>query len=165
MAKYISNRQQNLKIGIVSYTENQTVLEVTGNVGIGTTNPLVALDVAGAIRQELHTPTMPVGLNDDIGKNWTQIEMGAGLEFILSLVYCGNGIVLAGSGSGTGDGDIYRSTDYGVTFTQIEMGAGLERILSLVYCGNGIVLAGSGTGTGDGDIYRSTDLWTHLYPN
>ena len=38
MAKYISNRQQNLKIGIVSYTENQTVLEVTGNVGIGTTN-------------------------------------------------------------------------------------------------------------------------------
>jgi hypothetical protein len=36
MAKYISNRQQNLKIGIVSYTENETVLEVTGNVGIKT---------------------------------------------------------------------------------------------------------------------------------
>jgi hypothetical protein len=44
MTKYISNRQQNLKIGIVSYTENQTVLEVTGNssingnVGIKTTD-------------------------------------------------------------------------------------------------------------------------------
>jgi len=38
MAKYLSNRQQNLKIGIVSYTENKTVLEVTGKVGIGTTN-------------------------------------------------------------------------------------------------------------------------------
>ena len=36
MTKYISNRQQNLKIGIVSYTENETVLEVTGNVGIKT---------------------------------------------------------------------------------------------------------------------------------
>ena len=36
MAKYISNRQQNLKIGIVSYTEDKTVLEVTGNVGIKT---------------------------------------------------------------------------------------------------------------------------------
>jgi hypothetical protein len=38
MAKYISNRQQNLKIGITSYTENQQVLEVTGNVGIKTSN-------------------------------------------------------------------------------------------------------------------------------
>lgn len=38
MAKYISNRQQNLKVGISSYTENDTVLEVTGNVGIKTTD-------------------------------------------------------------------------------------------------------------------------------
>lgn len=38
MSKYLSNRQQNLKIGIVSYTESNTVLEVTGKVGIGTTN-------------------------------------------------------------------------------------------------------------------------------
>jgi len=33
--------------------------------------------------------------------------MGSGLEYIYSLVYCGNGIVLAGSGSD--DADIYRS--------------------------------------------------------
>lgn len=38
MAKYLSNRQKKLKIGISSYTENETVLEVTGKVGIGTTN-------------------------------------------------------------------------------------------------------------------------------
>jgi hypothetical protein len=31
---YISNRQRNLRIGITSYTENQTVLEVTGNTNI-----------------------------------------------------------------------------------------------------------------------------------
>jgi hypothetical protein len=31
MAKYLSNRQKNLKVGINSYTENQTVLEVVGN--------------------------------------------------------------------------------------------------------------------------------------
>ena len=37
MAKgYISNRQKNLSLGIVSYTENQEVLSVTGKVGIGT---------------------------------------------------------------------------------------------------------------------------------
>jgi hypothetical protein len=38
MAKYISNRQKNLKIGISSYTDNLQVVEVTGNVGIKTSN-------------------------------------------------------------------------------------------------------------------------------
>lgn len=48
MAKgYLSNRQKNLKIGITSYTENQTVLEVTGKVGIGTTNATSTLHVVG----------------------------------------------------------------------------------------------------------------------
>ena len=50
MAKYISNRQQNLKIGIVSYTEDKTVLEVTGKVGIGTTNATSKLHVVGDAR-------------------------------------------------------------------------------------------------------------------
>jgi len=50
MAKgYLSNRQKNLKLGISSYTENSTVLEVTGKVGIGTTNASSALDVRGTI--------------------------------------------------------------------------------------------------------------------
>jgi len=139
-------------------------IHTLSNVGIGTTNPLVALDVAGVIREEIHTPTMPVGLNNDIGVNWTQIEMGAALEAISSLVYCGNGIVLAGSGNDGGDGDIYRSTDFGLTWTKIEMGF-LEAISSLVYCGNGIVLAGSAYATGRGDVYRSTDFgltWTKI---
>ena len=52
MAKYISNRQQNLKIGITSYTESKTVLEVTGKVGIGTTNAQYDLDVNGDINFE-----------------------------------------------------------------------------------------------------------------
>ena len=50
MAKYISNRQKNLKIGISSYTENNTVLEITGKVGIGTNNATEDLDVAGDVR-------------------------------------------------------------------------------------------------------------------
>jgi hypothetical protein len=32
--KYLSNRQQNLKVGISSYTENKTVLEIIGNSNI-----------------------------------------------------------------------------------------------------------------------------------
>ena len=50
MAKYLSNRQQNLNIGIVSYTEDKTVLEVTGKVGIGTTNATSKLHVVGDAR-------------------------------------------------------------------------------------------------------------------
>jgi hypothetical protein len=55
MAKYLSNRQKNLKVGISSYTENRTVLEVTGgayisgNTGIGTTNPTSKLTVTGDV--------------------------------------------------------------------------------------------------------------------
>ena len=38
MTKYISRREKNLKVGIKSYSENVTSLEVIGKVGIGTTN-------------------------------------------------------------------------------------------------------------------------------
>ena len=50
---YISGRQQNLKIGVSSYTDNKTALEVigsayiSGNLGIGTTNPTSKLHVVG----------------------------------------------------------------------------------------------------------------------
>ena len=138
---------------------------VSGNIGIGSIEPAVKLDVEGFIKQELHTPGMLVGLNDDIGKVWNKVEIGAGIEKIHALVYCGKGIVLAGSGTGGNDGDIYRSTDFGRTFTQIEMGPGNDQIHSFAYCGNGIVLAGGGNSTQYGDVYRSTDdgqTWTKV---
>jgi hypothetical protein len=56
MPKYTSNRQRNLRVGITSYTENLTVLEVTGgayissSVGIGTINPSQSLHVQGNAR-------------------------------------------------------------------------------------------------------------------
>ena len=51
MAKgYLSNRQKNLRLGIVSYTEGNTVLEVTGKVGINTTSASTSLDVNGGVR-------------------------------------------------------------------------------------------------------------------
>ena len=164
-----SDTDGNIGIGSIVPTAKLDVaggVNVTGKVGIGSTKPLVDLDVAGVIRQELHSPAMPVGLNDDIGVNWTKVEMGSTLEGIVALVYCGNGIVLAGGGySGNSDGDIYRSTDFGQTWIKIEMGFGLDTIESLVYLGNGIVLAGSGHDDDDGDIYRSTDFgqtWTKI---
>ena len=49
MAKYTSGRQKNLKIGISSYSENLTSLEVIGKVGIGTTNATSKLTVVGDV--------------------------------------------------------------------------------------------------------------------
>ena len=34
MNQFLSGRQQELKVGIVSYTENKTVLDVTGNTNV-----------------------------------------------------------------------------------------------------------------------------------
>ena len=49
MAKnYLSNRQKRVNIGIVSYTENETVLSVAaGKVGIGTEDAVHSLHVQG----------------------------------------------------------------------------------------------------------------------
>ena len=107
------------------------------------------------------------GLVEDIGVRWDKVYDSAGLEYIYSIAYCGNGIVIAGVGLNSGEGDVYRSTDYGVSWEKVEMGPDLENIRSLAYCGNGIVLAGSGSSAGDVDIYRSTDYgvdgsWTKV---
>ena len=50
MSKFLSGRQSELKVGISSYTENKTVLEITGRIGIGTTNATSKLHVIGDVR-------------------------------------------------------------------------------------------------------------------
>ena len=47
MDRYVSGRQRSLKVGIKSYSENSTSLEVIGNVGIGTTLGTSKLTVIG----------------------------------------------------------------------------------------------------------------------
>ena len=47
MSKFLSERKKNLRIGISSYTDDSTVLEVTGRVGIGTTYASAELSVQG----------------------------------------------------------------------------------------------------------------------
>lgn len=47
MSKFLSERKKNLRIGIASYTDDSTVLEVTGRVGIGTTYASAELSVQG----------------------------------------------------------------------------------------------------------------------
>ena len=47
MAKYVSGRQKNLVVGLSSYSENLTSLQIVGKVGIGTTNAGSSLSVVG----------------------------------------------------------------------------------------------------------------------
>ena len=47
ISPYLSGREKNFKIGISSYTENKTSLEVIGKVGIGTANATSSLHVVG----------------------------------------------------------------------------------------------------------------------
>ena len=160
MTVRINKQKINLREKLAGFEDKVNAYESYENVLNTLPGDTRGLSVGGPLVGQIKTSDgyTGEGLVEDIGVGWTKVEMGAGLEYILSLAYCGNGIVLAGSGVSTGDGDIYRSTNYGVNWTKVEMGAGLESIYSLAYCGNGIVIAGSGASTGDGDVYRST-IW------
>ena len=47
MDKYVSGRQRKLQVGLSSYSENDTVIQTIGKVGIGTTNATSTLTVFG----------------------------------------------------------------------------------------------------------------------
>ena len=47
MSEFISGRQRSIKVGVSSFNDTTTVLEVTGRVGIGTTDATSELFVQG----------------------------------------------------------------------------------------------------------------------
>ena len=59
MAKYLSNRQKNLKIGISSYTENQTVLEVVGNANFSGVLTVTDINSTSDIRYKENIQLIP----------------------------------------------------------------------------------------------------------
>jgi photosystem II stability/assembly factor-like uncharacterized protein len=96
---------------------------------------------------------------NDIGKVWNLLPSTPGLA---SSCYCGNGIVLIG----TGDGHIFRSKNYGETWVDSGELIFSTPIESFAYCGSGIVLFGTGGSVaGNKHIWRSTNYgatWTDL---
>jgi len=127
MSKFLSGRQSNLKLGVSGYTENQTVLQTTGKVGIGTTdaqqyslyvvgdtNITDTLTVNGINITGPSTVTANVNYADDIVVSWGDSEDlkiyhdSAGQSYIrdtgtgdLNLTSDGSGIHLQSGGGET----------------------------------------------------------------
>ena len=158
MAKYTSGRQKNLKIGISSYSENLTSLEVIGKVGIGTTNAQYSLDVVGDIN---FTGTFYEDGNQFIASRWAS---GAGTEiYRLSNVGIGTtnptedldvagDVRIRGSlydknnQAGT-SGQLLVSTETGVDWQDATEITVIQNILNTTLTGIGISEEGTGIGT------------------
>ena len=108
MAKYISNSQRNLKVGISSYTENTTVLEVVGNVGIGTTNATANLDTGDIrVRGSLYDKDNQSGTTGQLlvstasGVDWQDITGIETIQTIINTSLTGIEVKEEGVGIGT----------------------------------------------------------------
>jgi len=96
MSNFLSNRQRELKIGIVSYTENNTVLEVTGNInasGIITATGGFNLGISSA------------GTSITSGPVTTLNFIGAGNTFAVN----GTTVDISIQGGGAGAGGTWRT--------------------------------------------------------
>jgi hypothetical protein len=80
MAQYVSGRQPFLNLGIPGITTNTTVLDITGRVGVGVTNPTADIDLNTIrIRQSLFDSTNSSGSlgyflsKDAVGLKWVSV--------------------------------------------------------------------------------------------
>jgi hypothetical protein len=88
MSKFLSGRQPELKVGIVSYTENKTVLEVVGNTnitGVVTASAFVG-DGSGLTNLPGGTGGVDILFNDiNIGTGITSLNFsGTGISSVTS---------------------------------------------------------------------------------
>ena len=124
MAKFLSGRQKNLKLGISSYTENEVSLEVIGRVGIASAIPQGSLDVGG---ESNFRGSVSFGTT-------VNVSTGSTLNFDPNA-----GIYVAGV-AGT-IGQVLQSTGFGVTWASQDVhlvrsgistiaGAGLQSLIT-----------------------------------
>lgn len=158
---YISKRQQNLKIGITSYTNNKTVLEVTGNVGIKTSDTqnyelYVSGDtnISGFISATSYYGSDGVNLSDTIANKIEGIEIqdnGSIVGTSATVINFSDGLSV----------DYYSgittvSSTISILYNNINIGTG---ITSLNFMGSGI---SSITDTGNGISTITIELQSNL---
>jgi len=88
MSKFLSERARQFKVGISSYTDSSTVLEVTaGRVGIGTTNALADVDVRGDVLVSGALTASDIFVSNDINIDGNAEVVG----FVSAKEYYGDG--------------------------------------------------------------------------
>ncbi len=87
MAKYASNDQKNFKIGISSFSDNKTSLEVIGRVGINSSSAKSALDVAGSVNVSDGLSVTGLSTFTGIGTFVSDLYVGGNLNVVGDLVY------------------------------------------------------------------------------
>ena len=114
MAKYTSGRQKNIKVGITSYSENRTSLEIVGKVGIGTTNATSSLYVVGdQFVTGVITASSFIGTATNAGSAKTATDVIGGIASVTSLFV--NDIGISTLGTVKISSGIISSTNPGVT--------------------------------------------------
>lgn len=104
MARYGSNDRLNLKVGVGSFSEEKTSLEIVGRIGLNTDAAMQDLDVrgnvyiSGSIGIGTSTPTDAVDVN-----NTTIVNVGV----VTANEYYGSGLGLTGITSATNATNIY----------------------------------------------------------
>jgi hypothetical protein len=146
MSKFLSGREREFKVGIVSYTENNTVLQVVGNTNItgivtaayfyGDGSNLTGISAAGAgatVSISTIAPTSPTAgslwFNPNAGRTFVYYdEVSVGVGSTAAWIDASPSNASGGSGgsstvsigaSAPGDpssGDLWYSTDYGRIF-------------------------------------------------
>jgi len=91
MPKFLSERKRNIRVGISSYTDSSTVLEVTGRVGINTTDATVDLTVIGDAKVSGALTASDISVSGDI-KSSGDIKVSG---FVTATEYYGDGSTLS----------------------------------------------------------------------
>jgi hypothetical protein len=88
MTKFLSGRQRQLNVGISSFTENNTVVQVTGKVGIGTTVSKTPIQIDNfGIKSGVGTFSASVGVTTDIDSFEVSTDNFRMLEYTLHVHY------------------------------------------------------------------------------
>ena len=132
ISPYVSGKLKELKVGITSFSENKTSLQVTGNIGVGTTNPHASVSAA-------NTSVLAVGIltaNKIFSTGFGQFTGGGVVvDNIVGLAISVSGISTLGK-------------DFVVTPTSSGVGATVGGKVGVVtYFGDGSQLTGIGAAT------------------
>jgi hypothetical protein len=92
MAKFLSGRQKNLKLGVESFSEDKVSLEIIGKVGINSSSPVGTLDVVGDVNVlgSLGISTLTVD----------NIALGVGASITIAGIAGSDGQYLGSTGTG-----------------------------------------------------------------